>query len=145
MNKAMTKQEFQMILPCYFGQKVIHDNGEIGTIDEINRKDNGELLVLCYDTVQAYYNQGEFKLILRTMDDMTDEEYIQFIRIVKPKYEHNPHQYFYEQFRETGHLSLSQQGVKRSVRQINYLRSIGIDCDGLIEWGYAVREKDLKK
>ncbi len=141
----MTKQEFESILPCYFGQKVINDNGEIGTIDEINRKDNGELLVLCYDTVQAYYNQGEFKLILRTMGDIIDEEYVQFARIAYPNYYHHPHNYLYMQFRITGRLNLSIYGIEGCVRQINYLRSIGIDCDGLIEAGYAVREKGLNQ
>lgn len=142
----MTKQEFQIILPCYFWQKVINDNGEVGTIDEINRKDNGELLVICYDTVQGCYNQGEFKLILRTMDDMTHDEWSALSTIMSNG---STSDWRYSASFRSGfkfdNQKISLKSFNDITGPINYLRSIGIDCDGLIEAGYAVREKDLKK
>jgi len=114
----MTKQEFQMILPCYFGQKVINLNGEIGTIDDIALNPHTkEIEVLSYG-LSGFRKIGSFKLILRRMEDMTDDE--------------------------NEHLDITIEGCI-TIQGFNYLRSIGIDCDGLIESGYAVREKDLKK
>lgn len=121
----MNKTEFAAILPCYFGQKVQHQNGEIGTIDEIDKKDNGELLVICYDTVQAYYNQGEFKLILRKMEDMTKEE-SGIYHLLKDESNYNPSPFDY-------------------VAAINYLRSIGIDCDGITDHPeFGIHQKEVK-
>ena len=120
----MTPQEFQSILPCYFGQKVYNtmnqrsyhfiawipndSNGEWGTLYTRDAFDN-----VCWHTTSINW----LKLILRKMEDMTEEE--------------------------NEKLDITAEGCI-TIQGFNYLRSIGVDTDNLIEAGWAIHQKEVQ-
>lgn len=67
----------------------------------------------------------EWKLILRSIEDMTEEEY--------------------EKYSDLAELVLKAKTAIDSVKYwskiVNYLRSIGVDCDDLIKQGKAIRKE----
>jgi len=140
----MDRNEFIKILPSYMGCEVsvlgVDKNATF--IAFVPSSDGWGTLyfknvfgAVCSSSTVIDKERG-FKLLLRRVEDMTDEEYIEFIRVLQPKYVHHPSAYFYLKFRETGDLLLSTQGICNSSKQLSYLRSIGIDCDDLLstEW-----------
>lgn len=67
----------------------------------------------------------EWKLILRSIEDMTEEEY--------------------EKYSDLAELLLKAKTAIDSVKYwskiVNYLRSIGVDCDDLIKQGKVIRKE----
>ena len=74
------------------------------------------------------------KLILRSIDQITDEEKIQ-MNIICSDTKGMPTE---PENWASKHVIYT---INKSAQQINYLRSIGIDCDGLIEAGFAIKEE----
>lgn len=84
--KTMNKTEFASILPCYFGQKVFTNEGieTIKYLVPVTELDGG--FKTRYGTelngAITYRKIGSFKLILRKMDDMTEEEFKTFAKSI---------------------------------------------------------------
>lgn len=116
---------------------------------------NSEKFIL-YDT-PSLLNIIEEKLILRTYEDMTEEEIIKLIKInqvfeysfiVSVKYNALSkgcfviqYQKFDSYFNETFTHRLDFSLLRLTAESFEYLISIGIDVFGAIEQGYAVREE----
>jgi hypothetical protein len=104
---------------------------------------------------EPFENLGEtFKLLLRTVDDLTDEEiaavygcgfwYREYgfsctMARIRPEEEPTKRDFFLNSFKK----ALSIDGGTFS-STVDYLRSIGVDCDGLIDRGWAIR-KEIKQ
>lgn len=111
----MTQEQFIQILPAYFGCRFTKAGFEYPA------KLDGMRIYLAKNSMK---NGVDYKLILRSFEQMTDEE-------------RNKRNEIYDATK--GYQNMSGV-VLRAAPLINYLRSIGIDCDGLIEAGYAIKE-----
>lgn len=115
----MTQGKFIQILPAYMGCKVT-GRKQTGKLLGIDRHGYCDIM-----TVGGDVHFTNVKLILRTFDQITDEESARFRQLAD---EADKHSY--------------TLWAMNATKAVNYLRSIGIDCDGLIEAGYAVKQTD---
>ena len=120
----MNTTEFLKILPAYVD---CYTKGDLQFKKRII-----ELLTL--DNMGRLIHRRNFKLILRSFDQITDEEKIQ-LNIICSDTKGMPTE---PENWASKHVIYT---INKSAQQINYLRSIGIDCDGLIEAGFAIKEE----
>lgn len=120
-TNAMTRDEFIKILPSYMGCEVRMKKGEVGHISEV--ANNGS--ITCADTVEAYNDFGDFKLLLRRVDNMTEDEIKELAELVGESPIVFP-----------GILNWPSWSISEATKMINYLRPISVDCDDLLstEW-----------
>lgn len=117
----MTQEQFIQVLPAYIGSQALLLNGMRGTIVCIDL--SGDIIVAADKAHELH--ASNIKLILRSFDQMTDEEYDHLSNLEVTRFSEKC--YFDDQ---------AQKGAAKT----NYLRSIGVDCDGLIEAGWAIKE-----
>lgn len=86
--------------------------------------DNKGIFTSHSNTVDTYYLYDDCKLILRPLEDMTEEERKKIFRLDGHR-ENIPRNYM-------------------NAEQLEYLISIGIDIFNLKERGWAVYERDIK-
>lgn len=121
----MTQEDFIKILPAYTFSKVEH-NGKTYHLTEVS---NSTKLVTILNGNQNQITKmivdvSEIKLILRTEEDLTEEEksILSCIPLDRD----------------------AKTDIQAATKTINYLRSIGIDCDGLINAGFAIKQENLQ-
>ena len=138
----MNTTEFLKILPAYSGAKmkfnisspyykficlIADDEGtEWNTIYYLS--EHGSLL-------QNITKVQFFKLVLRSFDQITDEEKLQLkiIRKDKSGLPTDP---------ENWSSNYVIYKITKDAKEINYLRSIGIDCDGILESPFGIKESE---
>lgn len=117
-NTSMTQEQFLQILPAYMGCSFTRIGRESpATLDESR-------ILLIINSIKIGV---DFKLILRSFDQMTDEE--------KRTYNN-----YVTNAKLMGYAGNFEDHIESISKCINYLRSIGVDCDGLIEAGWAIKE-----
>lgn len=129
----------QNILAMYLGQKMIFEkSGRITTLQGVQII-NGELYLDDGEDFRPY-KYFPFKPILRKLSDMTEEEAKKLIRINKDFNRSVSSEYIYLHGKSIwAHIHES------AAITCNYLRSIGIDCDGLIDAGLAIHQLEKSK
>ena len=119
----MNRDEFLKILPAYMGCRIVATRLHSGkTLTRLRLNNIAEM------TGQKY---SDLKLILRSLDQMTDEEQEFALNIARSYWESD----------KTLAGNSAERRIQVCAREINYLRSIGIDCDGLIEADYAIKKE----
>ncbi len=123
-------------IPLYIGQKIITYWGDTPEI-EIIQGIVGDLLVLQYsedggiesstDLSHKFPEGKSPKIILRPLYDITDSENDGWDKISTP----------------IGEMSIESAQQIHWAKRLNYYRSLGLDCDGLIDCGLAVDSKDF--
>lgn len=118
----MTREEFIKILPLYIGQSVLVNGNtfllySVDIEDEImlNNPENGGIS-------NHRLDWGETKLILRPLSDITEAELLEWSRIGTT----------------VGEMHIESALQIHWAKRINYYRSIGIDCDGLLGTQWAI-------
>ena len=112
-------QIFGMYLGCYMTQSLTGDRKwRLINVDLFQETSKG-----LYGKQTSNYSLSDCKLILRPLEDMTDEENKAYNQIKFVGHTSNPFNFTY---------------------QLQYLISIGIDVFNLKEKGFAVYESDLK-
>lgn len=134
----MTKLTLKELM-LYPNARVWYDN----ELWEIN------LLFRCHDTIHMQRkvydgmiyrnaNISDCRLELRTLDDMTDEEYLTLATMIFPDHKRNAGK---EIGKSLASFKLLAGISYENGKEISdYLRSISVDIDGLIESGVAIRK-----
>lgn len=111
----MNRDEFLKILPCYIGCELL-----------------GSQTRLRASMIQQYIDdERDNELVLRSLDQMVDDEQELAMNIAKSYWGSD----------DTLAGNSAERRIQVYARELNYLRSIGIDCDGLIEAGYAIKKE----
>lgn len=85
-------------------------------------------------------------LILRRLEDITEDEFVNAIKIYDPEEDFEYARSHYPSFKERGMAGMSVQEGQFSdtMHVVHYLISIGVDMFGLIDAGLAIDSKTLK-
>lgn len=139
--KTLTPQ----ILGMYIGQKMILEkSGRIATIQGVQDL-GGDLFIDDGEDFRSH-EYFPFKPILRRLSDMTEEEIWNMALMdavsghkMKLSRANVSGKLIQVEFLDDGQLSVMHWSFNRmSAPMFNYLRSIGIDCDNLLDSGLAV-------
>lgn len=129
------KTELKMVAQFYIGCDLKTKSGTIKLvgvhIDEFNEV---EKAVVLNGNVTHTIDFDNIKLILRPLSDMTDKENKVYNSLdeMRPNFGYQSHW-----------IERELWEINMWVRKINYLRSIGIDCDNLIENNLAINKAEL--
>ena len=123
----MEREEFIKILPAYVGNDAKSLTGETLKIDEITHKGN----MISYNTDRVFFAAvGEYKLLLRRVEDMTKnertqlEKHMDWYDFVVKDFIRNPNEF------------CMIRNYTTASKLIRYLNRIGVDTDNLLstEW-----------
>lgn len=126
----MNREQFLKILPAYMGCELCWKDGK----DEYSTILQASEDMWDYD---GYSKFSELKLVLRPMNEMKDAEKNE----AEGYFQAAPHGFI-----SRGRMNFQHRNgptLKQMTSGINYLRSIGIDCDGLIEAGFADKQQQI--
>jgi hypothetical protein len=117
----MTQEEFDKILPMYIGQEATARSvdGQKLYMSDLNSHD-------LYCISKGYMK--DVQLHLRPLSDITEEETEEWNKISTP----------------LGEMEIESAMQIHWAKRINYYRSIGLDCDNLIESGFAIDKTEQK-
>ncbi len=129
----------------YFGAKVLLPDGNIAEVDRL-------IMFVLFDG-----RPSKLKLLLRTVEQLTDEELVKICEFSEVSQNYLKEEYGY-QYNSLTHVDIGRRisgdfindygdpiriSPENAKKAADYLRSIGIDIDNAILEGWAVEAKEV--